>query len=72
MKIYNTTSGPLVEDNNNYYSFKELSFDALVNQPNLFQFLKQAIESKNAKQKPDLEKTLLAPIQFRKKFGLRA
>lgn len=62
MKIYNTTSGPLVEHNNEYYSFKELSFDALVNQPNLFQFLKQAIETKNAKQKPDLEKTLLAPI----------
>lgn len=62
MKIYNTTSGPLVEHNNEYYSFKELSFDALVNQPNLFQFLKQAIEAKNAKQKPDLEKTLLAPI----------
>ncbi len=62
MKIYNTTSGPLVEDNNNYFSFKEFSFDALVNQPNLFQFLKQAIEAKNAKQKPDLEKTLLAPI----------
>ncbi|GAB2611593.1 hypothetical protein GCM10027035_05030 [Emticicia sediminis] len=62
MKIYNTTSGPLAEHNNEYYSFKELSFDALVNQPNLFQFLKQAIEAKNAKQKPDLEKTLLAPI----------
>ncbi|MER0440367.1 fumarylacetoacetate hydrolase family protein [Emticicia sp. W12TSBA100-4] len=62
MKIYNTTSGPLVEDNNNYFSFKELTFDALVNQPNLFQFLKQTIETKNAKQKPNLEETLLAPI----------
>lgn len=62
MKIYNTTSGPLVEHNNDYYSFKEFSFDALVNQPNLFKFLNQAIETKNAKQKPDLEETLLAPI----------
>lgn len=62
MKIYNTTSGTFVENNNNFYSFKELSFDSLVNQPNLFQFLKQAIETKQAEAKPDLENTLLAPI----------
>lgn len=62
MKIYNTTLGVLVELNNNYYSFKEVSFDVLVNQPNLFQFLKQAIETKQVEEKPDLEAIILAPI----------
>lgn len=62
MKIYYTTLGVLVELNNNYYSFKEVSFDVLVNQPNLFQFLKQAIETKQVEEKPDLEAIILAPI----------
>lgn len=62
MKIYNTTSGVFVENNNSFYSFKELSFDSLVNQPNLFQFLKKNIETKQAEAKPDFETTLLAPI----------
>lgn len=62
MKIYNTTLGALVELNNNFYSFKEVSFDVLVNQPNLFQFLKQAIETKQVEEKPDLEAIILAPI----------
>ncbi|MFY7910338.1 MAG: fumarylacetoacetate hydrolase family protein [Emticicia sp.] len=62
MKIYHTTLGVFVELNNNFYSFKEVDFDVLVNQPNLFQFLKRAIETKQVEEKPDLEAIILAPI----------
>lgn len=62
MKIYNTTLGPYVEDQGQFYSFSELSFDDLVNQPNLYQFLSQALTTKTPDKDFNLDNTLLPPI----------
>lgn len=62
MKIYNTTLGPYLEHNGNFYSFNEHSFDSLINQANLYQFLSQAISSKMPEKDFSLEEVLLPPI----------
>lgn len=62
MKIYNTTLGPYVEDQGQFYSYSELSFDTLVNQPNLYQFLSQTLTTKTSDNDFNLDNTLLPPI----------
>jgi len=62
MKIYNTTLGPYVEDQGQFYSYSELSFDTLVNQPNLYQFLSQTLTNKTPDKDFNLDNTLLPPI----------
>ncbi|WP_259013897.1 fumarylacetoacetate hydrolase family protein [Emticicia fluvialis] len=62
MKIYNTTQGPFVAHKDQFYSFAELSFDSLVNQPGLYQWLFQAVSTRQPAQNFDLNPALLPPI----------
>jgi 2-dehydro-3-deoxy-D-arabinonate dehydratase len=62
MKIYNTTLGPYLEHNENFYAYHEYSFDSLVNQPDLYQFLNQTINNKTPEENFKLEGILLPPI----------
>ncbi|RYU94326.1 fumarylacetoacetate hydrolase family protein [Emticicia agri] len=62
MKIYNTTPGPYLEYKDNFYSYIEHSFDSLINQPNLYQFLNQTITTKTAEKDFSLDGILLPPI----------
>lgn len=62
MKIYNTTLGPYVEHNENFYAYHEYRFDSLVNQPDLYQFLNQTINNKTHEENFKLEGILLPPI----------
>lgn len=62
MKIYNTTLGPYLEHNGNFYAYHEYSFDSLVNQPDLYEFLNQTINNKNPEENFKLEGVLLPPI----------
>ncbi|MBK6978415.1 MAG: fumarylacetoacetate hydrolase family protein [Cytophagaceae bacterium] len=61
MKIFNTSIGPVLASDENTYIVSEYSFDQLINQPDLFNFLKKYI---NNTQKANLiiEEILLAPI----------
>ncbi|MBK9509062.1 MAG: fumarylacetoacetate hydrolase family protein [Cytophagaceae bacterium] len=61
MKIFNTSIGPVIASDENTYIVSEYSFDQLINQPDLFNFLKKYI---NNTQKANLiiEEILLAPI----------
>ncbi|MFD2520588.1 fumarylacetoacetate hydrolase family protein [Emticicia soli] len=62
MKVYNTTLGPYIEHNKDFYSFNEYSFDSLINEPNLYQFLAQAITNKAPEKDFSLDSVLLPPI----------
>jgi 2-dehydro-3-deoxy-D-arabinonate dehydratase len=62
MKIYNTIPGPYLEHNENFYAYHEYSFDALINQPDLYGFLNQTIVNKTPEQHFSLEGVLLPPI----------
>jgi 2-dehydro-3-deoxy-D-arabinonate dehydratase len=62
MKIYNTTLGPYLEHNESFYAYHEYSFDSLINQPNLYQFLNQTIISKIPDKDFSLDDVLLPPI----------
>lgn len=62
MRIFNTTLGSFVENDSQFYSFAEFSFDELVNQPNLYFFLEKAITKKTAHANLDLDSCLLPPI----------
>lgn len=62
MKIYNTTLGPYLEYNESFYAYTEYTFDLLINQPNLYQFLNETIVNKTLEQNFNLEEVLLPPI----------
>lgn len=62
MKIYNTTLGPVLEHEDNFYSFKDHTFDTLVNYPDLYDYLQQSLTTKSAEEGFQLESTLLPPI----------
>lgn len=62
MKIYNTTIGLYLEYNESFYSYYEYSFDSLINQPNLYQFLNETIVNKTPDEDFNLEDVLLPPI----------
>ncbi|WP_337044619.1 fumarylacetoacetate hydrolase family protein [Emticicia sp. 17c] len=62
MKIYNTTKGPFVEHEGNLYSFTESSFDVLINQSNLYDFLENSLAGKQPETSFEITDFLLAPI----------
>ncbi|RFS18124.1 fumarylacetoacetate hydrolase family protein [Emticicia sp. C21] len=62
MKIYNTTLGPYLEHNESFYTYIEYTFDSLINQPDLYEFLNQTIANKTPEQHFNLEEVLLPPI----------
>jgi len=62
MKVYNTTLGPYIEHNKDFYSFNEYSFDSLINEPDLYQLLAQAITNKAPEIDFSLDSVLLPPI----------
>ncbi|WP_337042253.1 fumarylacetoacetate hydrolase family protein [Emticicia sp. 17c] len=62
MKIYNTTLGPYLEHNSSFYAYDDLSFDSLINQPNLYQFLHDTVTHKVAQKDFSLDEILLPPI----------
>ncbi|WP_435354671.1 fumarylacetoacetate hydrolase family protein [Emticicia sp. SJ17W-69] len=62
MKIYNTSLGPCIENNGNFFSVKNYNFDTLVNQPNLYDFLEKYVTETKPIENFDLETCLLPPI----------
>jgi 2-dehydro-3-deoxy-D-arabinonate dehydratase len=62
MKIYNTTLGPCIEDNSNFFNIKNYNFDTLVNQANLYNFLEKIISETQPAENFDLDACLLPPI----------
>lgn len=61
MKIYNTSKGIYIENDNKFFIFKDLGFDELINQPNLFIYLKNAIDASSESQDFD-NNSIIAPI----------
>lgn len=61
MKIYNTSKGIYIENDNKFFIFKDLGFDELINQPNLFTYLKNAITKSTLSQDFD-KNSIIAPI----------
>jgi 2-dehydro-3-deoxy-D-arabinonate dehydratase len=61
MKIYNTSKGIYIENDNKFFIFKDLGFDELINQPNLFIYLKNAIDTSSESQDFD-KNSIIAPI----------
>lgn len=61
MKIFNTSIGPVIASDENTYIVSEYSFDQLINQPDLFNFLKKYINN-TQKANLNIEEILLAPI----------
>lgn len=61
MKIYNTSKGIYIENDNKFFIFKDLGFDELINQPNLFTYLKNAITKSTQSQDFD-KNSIIAPI----------
>jgi 2-dehydro-3-deoxy-D-arabinonate dehydratase len=61
MKIYNTSKGIYIENGNKFFIFKDLGFDELINQPNLFTYLKNAIIRSTESQDFD-KNSIIAPI----------
>jgi 2-dehydro-3-deoxy-D-arabinonate dehydratase len=61
MKIYNTSKGIYIENDNKFFIFKDLGFDELINQPNLFIYLKNAIDTSTESQDFD-KNSIIAPI----------
>lgn len=61
MKIYNTSKGIYIENDNKFFIFKDLGFDELINQPNLFIYLKNAIDASSESQDFD-KNSIIAPI----------
>lgn len=61
MKIYNTSKGIYIENDNKFFIFKDLGFDELINQPNLFIYLKNAIIRSTESQDFD-KNSIIAPI----------
>jgi 2-dehydro-3-deoxy-D-arabinonate dehydratase len=61
MKIYNTSKGIYIENDNKFFIFKDLGFDELINQPNLFTYLKNAIIRSTESQDFD-KNSIIAPI----------
>lgn len=62
MKIYNTTLGPCIEDNGIFFTVKNYSFDTIVNQANLYDFLEKTISTLQPEENFDLDACLLPPI----------
>ena len=64
MKIYYTTPGIVIEHENAYYNYTESSLHELINQPNLYDFLKKEISGKATSSKAEnwIKEQLLAPI----------
>jgi 2-dehydro-3-deoxy-D-arabinonate dehydratase len=61
MKIYNTSKGIYIENDNKFFIIKDLGFDELINQPNLFIYLKNAIDTSSESQDFD-KNSIIAPI----------
>lgn len=61
MKIFNTSIGPVIASDKDTYIVSEYSFDQLINQPGLFNFLKKYINN-TQKANLNIEEILLAPI----------
>ncbi|MFN8431909.1 MAG: fumarylacetoacetate hydrolase family protein [Spirosomataceae bacterium] len=61
MKIFNTNIGPVIQSEQSYFIVSDLTFDQLINQENLFSFLKNYI-SKTSESNINLNDILLAPI----------
>lgn len=61
MKIYNTSKGIYIENDNKFFIFKDLGFDELINHPNLFIYLKNAIDASSESQDFD-NNSIIAPI----------
>ncbi|MFC3811569.1 fumarylacetoacetate hydrolase family protein [Lacihabitans lacunae] len=61
MKIYNTSKGIYIENDNKFFIFKDLGFDEVINQPNLFTYLKNAIIRSTESQEFD-KSSIKAPI----------
>lgn len=62
MKVYNTTKGPYVEFKNMYFHIDSCSFDELINKTNLYSFLLETCNEKEADLSFDLSKCILPPI----------
>lgn len=61
MKLFNTNIGPVIQSEQSYFIVSDLTFDQLINQENLFSFLKNYI-SKTSESNINLNDILLAPI----------
>lgn len=61
MKIYNTTQGIIAEKDSKFFKINDLGWDQLINQPALFAFLNNEINSSESVDAID-ESTILAPI----------
>ena len=61
VKIYNTTQGIIVENDNKFVKIKDFEWDNLINHPHLFAFLQQKTIGSETIGELD-ESTLLAPI----------
>ena len=62
MKIYNTTQGPVIESDQSFYAYSDYNFDAIVNLPDLYQWLNETLAGKEPVKDFDLAAVLLPPI----------
>lgn len=61
MKVFNTKKGPVVQANESFFLVPDYTFDELVNQSSLFNFLQKYIKQKQESD-IDIEQILVAPI----------
>ncbi|MCP9756415.1 2-hydroxyhepta-2,4-diene-1,7-dioate isomerase [Lacihabitans sp. CCS-44] len=61
MKIYKTTQGIIAEKDSKFFKINDLGWDELINQPELFAFLNNKINTSESAASLD-ESTILAPI----------
>lgn len=64
MKIYNTTKGIIIEEEDQFFVFSTTDWDAFINRPGLYQKIKEELKGlKTESIKPDLDfPNLLAPV----------